>query len=783
MKTKKLLIQTCLLGTLLLTSSARAQYTFGPEVQSTPSAGITYDSGTGTFQYTNVADSSDDHAYLPLTGPAATYITTTNGWTVSFTANIAASSTTATSEETPHVGLGLVILDANDNSHITLGLGQINNTGGASGESSPDGFYGTIVQFAAIANGGANAATPLGGSVYFPDGNLLVLSGGTNESPATESLNAARGVLTIDYDASVNTVTGYFNGTPVGSYSPDNWQANPPLNLLVEGISGEGGSAPAGTVTASNFYAGILPAPTLAQFQWSERIASIANSWPDGEPDVGLALDTNDNCYVTGWFDGTNNFGGITLTNKSVGGSDIFVAKYNSTGALQWAQRAGGTVGNPNNGRGIGLDTNGNIYAMGGYYGSANFGNVNLPSPSSGNEGFFLAKYDNAGAIQWVQSAVGVNGNLYGIGLTVDNTGDSYALAFDDADNGATVTFGPVNVAIPADDGSDTILVKYDNTGAAQWAVLLGGSDEVYATKVAVDSNGNIYVRGTFFSTLTIGSTTLTVSAGSSKNAFVAKFNSSGGLVWVQQPTGGDVDEGGVAVDPGGNVYVTGGFDSNLNFGDGINLTNMAPDALFGDAFVAKYNSAGAIQWAQSAGGTNGGYYWDVALDAQTNVYPAGFLGIDANIAKYNSSGTLQWSESASGPPASPVSSLVGKCAVDSAGNCFLAGWYQGTNTFGTNTLQPQETWNFFLAEIASAITATNLSIQSAGPSFGVLTNRFGFNITGASGLVVVVQASTNLTQPVWVPVSTNTLTGGTSYFSDPQWTNYPGRFYRLRSP
>jgi hypothetical protein len=61
-----------------------------------------------------------------------------------------------------------------------------------------------------------------------------------------------------------------------------------------------------------------------------------------------------------------------------------------------------------------------------------------------------------------------------------------------------------------------------------------------------------------------------------------------------------------------------------------------------------------------------------------------------------------------------------------------------------------------------------------------VRTNRFGFTITGTSGLGVVVQACTNLAHPAWVPVGTNTLIGGLSYFSDTQWTNFPARFYRL---
>ena len=73
--------------------------------------------------------------------------------------------------------------------------------------------------------------------------------------------------------------------------------------------------------------------------------------------------------------------------------------------------------------------------------------------------------------------------------------------------------------------------------------------------------------------------------------------------------------------------------------------------------------------------------------------------------------------------------------------------------------------------------------VQVSDTSFGVRTNQFGFNITWASGRVVVVEACTDVAQPIWIPVGTNTLTDGSSYFSDPQWTNYPARFYRLRSP
>ncbi len=76
-----------------------------------------------------------------------------------------------------------------------------------------------------------------------------------------------------------------------------------------------------------------------------------------------------------------------------------------------------------------------------------------------------------------------------------------------------------------------------------------------------------------------------------------------------------------------------------------------------------------------------------------------------------------------------------------------------------------------------------NAQAQTTDGSFGVQTNQFGFNINGSSNLVIVVEASTNLFNPSWQLVQTNTLIGGTAYFSDPQWTNYPARFYRFRSP
>jgi hypothetical protein len=92
--------------------------------------------------------------------------------------------------------------------------------------------------------------------------------------------------------------------------------------------------------------------------------------------------------------------------------------------------------------------------------------------------------------------------------------------------------------------------------------------------------------------------------------------------------------------------------------------------------------------------------------------------------------------------------------------------------------------WGPTFADRRTALwSLPNPLILNNGSSFGVQPNGFGFIISWATNIPVVVEASTSPVNPTWSPLRTNTLTDGWSYFSDPQWTNYPTRFYRLRSP
>ena len=92
--------------------------------------------------------------------------------------------------------------------------------------------------------------------------------------------------------------------------------------------------------------------------------------------------------------------------------------------------------------------------------------------------------------------------------------------------------------------------------------------------------------------------------------------------------------------------------------------------------------------------------------------------------------------------------------------------------------------WGSTLGDRPTALwTLPNPLILNHGSTFGVSTNGFGFIISWATNIPVVVEACASPSKPSWSPVATNTLTAGTSYFSDPEWTNHPARFYRIHSP
>jgi len=116
-------------------------------------------------------------------------------------------------------------------------------------------------------------------------------------------------------------------------------------------------------------------------------------------------------------------------------------------------------------------------------------------------------------------------------------------------------------------------------------------------------------------------------------------------------------------------------------------------------------------------------------------------------------------------------------------GNAPTADWdaFDIQNTVTVFYLPGTIGWDTNLGGLPTAVWRPQF--LSSDANFGVRTNQFGFNVSWASGRFVVLDAATDLNNPVWVPIQTNFLATGSAYLSDTQWTNFPNRFYRLRAP
>jgi len=133
-------------------------------------------------------------------------------------------------------------------------------------------------------------------------------------------------------------------------------------------------------------------------WQWAVGAGGTEN-----EEAGSIAMDANGSCYVTGYFQGTVQFGATTLISLSTGTSDIFVSKIGPAGIWQWAKSCGGY--NSDFGEGIGVDNDGNLYITGTYINAANFGEFDEISLSDSHV-MFVAKMSSGGNWLWVRSTV-----------------------------------------------------------------------------------------------------------------------------------------------------------------------------------------------------------------------------------------------------------------------------------------------------------------------------------------------------------------------------------------
>jgi len=248
-----------------------------------------------------------------------------------------------------------------------------------------------------------------------------------------------------------------------------------------------------------------------------------------------------------------------------------------------------------------------------GYFTNSNITIGTTTLINKGNEDVFIAKYGPSGNVLWAKSA---GGNITDIGqaIATDTAGNCYVTGCYRA---ATITFDTTTLTNSNVGTADIFLVKYDPNGNLIWARNEGGSasNDNISNALAVDAGGNVYMTGRFHGTTVSFGTTILTNAGGA-DIFIAKFDSLGNPVWAKGAGGNQWDIGyGIALDASANVYVAGDFPSaSITFGT-TTLNNIAPGNE--DLFLVKYDRNGNLQWAKSAGGSDIDYCFSVAADSK----------------------------------------------------------------------------------------------------------------------------------------------------------------------
>lgn len=381
---------------------------------------------------------------------------------------------------------------------------------------------------------------------------------------------------------------------------------------------------------------------TLAQnFQWAKKLASVNSS-----QGYGIATDASGNIYTAGSFLGTTDFdpGAGTYNLTPTGAFDVYVCKLNHSGNLIWAKQMGGMgIEQP---FALSLDANGNIYTTGYFDGNADFdpGANTFNLTSSGGYDIFISKLDPSGNFKWAK-AMGGTGDDFAASIAIDPSGNVYSTGQFEG----TVDFNPGGglFNLISKGGSDCYISKLNSSGGFLWAKQFGDSLDDYGYAINADPTGNVIIAGAFRGTVDfdpgIGQSTLT-SAGSN-DIFISKLDASGNFIWAKRTGGTTADSpAGIKTDGSGNVYYTGYFTGTADFDPGAGSVNLISSGGF-DIFISRLSSSGGFTWARRIGSTLSDVAESIALDSTGNVYTTGrFQGtVDfdpgANISNLTASG------------------------------------------------------------------------------------------------------------------------------------------------
>lgn len=381
-----------------------------------------------------------------------------------------------------------------------------------------------------------------------------------------------------------------------------------------------------------------------------------------------------------------------------------------------WARSIFGT--DDQNVLGVKADNHGSVYITGRYQDTINFLDTSFVGDATYDDGF-IARYDDQGNFIWARR-FGGNANDAGYTLTTDSMGFLYVACY--SRSTTPVVYDTFSFTGTGND--KTFLLKIDSLGNLIWGKLVTqGASNAYPVNIAVNNSHQLIITGNYaFVNLTIDTTTLTLSG--SDDIFIAMFDSDNGdLVWAKSASGTYIEgASGVAIDENCTAYLGGIFNGAITIGGTINLT-----ALGYEGFLCQFDSLGNPVWAKEYSGQGDDFLDGIAINGAGEVFVCGWHSSGIHVLNDSTINTLyvychflqkvlpdgssQWTREYHGGGTGRINGI----AVDQNSDVYLAGFLGGNIVFDTIFLPGLGNSNYqnFIAKISN--TGTVLTADVGG--------------------------------------------------------------------
>jgi len=346
-------------------------------------------------------------------------------------------------------------------------------------------------------------------------------------------------------------------------------------------------------VTANTMEIFALKLNAAGNLVWVKQLGETTAGSGQGRGSA-ISTDLSGNVFIGGTYHGVGDFDpGTSVFNigTSSAASCVFITKLDVNGNLVWVRTTEGGSFSPD--IAMTLDNTGSVYVTGGFVGIADFdpgpGTFTLTSTSIVSTNIFIFRFDGSGNFKWAKMMNGGPG--FGASITTDNGGNVYSTG----KFAGTVDFDPGSgtAELVYTGTADIYISKLSATGNYLGSKMLGGNSESEGTAIVADANGNIYVTGTFSSTVDFDPSASIYELTSSGDAdvFVTKIDMTGRMSWaVKMGKTGKARSNAITIDPSGNVYTTGHFNQSADFDFGPADFTLSSNGGT-DMFVHKINN------------------------------------------------------------------------------------------------------------------------------------------------------------------------------------------------